>query len=73
MTKQKLIEKIQKINDQSILDDIQRLIQLELDEEIFVTSEAQKSAIEEARTEVKNGKTVSAKKADKEIDEWLNE
>ncbi|MCA1753014.1 MAG: hypothetical protein LC670_14725 [Flavobacteriales bacterium] len=73
MTKQKLIETIRKINDQSILDDIQRLIQLELDDEIFVTGPAQKSAIEQARTEVKNGQTVSANKADKEIDEWLNE
>jgi hypothetical protein len=73
MTKQKLIETIQKITDQSILDDIERLIQLESDEDIFVTSAAQKNAIEQSRTQVENGSIHDAHKADKEIDEWLNE
>lgn len=73
MTKQKLLDTIKNITDQSILDDIQRLIELELDDTVFVTSTAQKSGIEQARSEVKKGKTIDTHTADKEIDEWLNE
>lgn len=73
MTKEKLIDTIREISDQAILNDIQRLLEIELDEENFETSSAQKKKIQIARNEVANDNVIDKQTADKRIDEWLNE
>lgn len=73
MTKEKLIDTIREISDQAILDDIHRLLEIELNEENFETSSAQKKKIQIARNEVANDNVIDKQTADKRIDEWLNE
>jgi predicted transcriptional regulator len=72
--KEKLIDKIQHIDDENILAEVNRLLGIESESEsndIFVFSEAEKIKIEEARLQIKNGEFLTHEEANKEIDEWL--
>lgn len=71
--RQKLIDEIGKISDQSVIDDIYRLLAVNFDDQIYITSEEQKYAVQEGRTQIKNGLGLSEKEADEEIDQWLGE
>lgn len=70
--KQKLIEKISKTNDESLLEDIYGLI--EIDEQVgtfYHLSDRQLVKIEKAQQEIKEGHFFTNEEVDKEIDEWL--
>lgn len=71
--RQKLIDEIGKISDQSVIDDIYRLLAVNFDDQIYITSEEQKYAVQEGRTQIKNGLGLSEKEANDEIDQWLAE
>jgi hypothetical protein len=71
VSKDKIISKIKKIENQDILDEVNRLLDIAFDEEIYITSEKQKEKIKIAQNQVENGETISSEEADKEIDEWL--
>ena len=73
MTKEKLIKTIKSIEDQSILDDINRLLEIEMGDELFQTSTAQQERIQKAKNQIQNGEVVHSTEADKDIDEWLGE
>jgi len=73
VTKEKLIKTIKGIEDQSILDDINRLLEIEMGDELFHTSTAQQERIQKAKHQIQNGEVVHSTKADKDIDEWLGE
>lgn len=66
-----LINKITQIKETSIIKEIQRVIDFELEEGIFKLTSAQKKRIDDARQEVKQKKYLTASSANKEIDEWL--
>jgi hypothetical protein len=68
--KTKLIDKINSISDKNILDEINRL--LEIDGTIYETSIEQKNEIKLAQQCLKNNKGISSHKADDEIEEWLS-
>lgn len=72
--RKRLIEKIQKTEDERILEEAFRLLELETTEdiEIYRLNDDQKKAISEARQQVKNGQFLTEGQANKEIDEWLN-
>lgn len=72
--RKRLIEKIQKTQDNRLLEEAFRLLDLETTEdiEIYRLTEEQKKAIGEAREQVKNGQFLTEEQANKEIDEWLN-
>lgn len=72
--RKRLIEKIQKTQDERILEEAFRLLELETTEdiEIYRLNDEQKKAISEARQQVKNGQFLTEEEANKEIDEWLN-
>ena len=72
MNKEQLIDAIREIQDQSILDDLSRLIEIKNDEAVFITSDHQKVALDKAREDVRVGRVLDSKKADKEINEWLD-
>ncbi len=72
MNKEQLIDAIREIQDQSILDDLSRLIEIKNDEVVFITSDHQKVALDKAREDVRAGRVLDSKKADKEINEWLD-
>ncbi|MCB0733274.1 MAG: hypothetical protein KDC76_01755 [Bacteroidetes bacterium] len=73
MTKENLIEIIQGIKDQSILNDIQRLLKIRLSEEVFITSSEQQDRIYQAREDIAKRDVIDSSVADKDIDSWLNE
>ena len=70
--KQRLIEKISKTDDESLLEDIYSLI--EVDEQVgtlYHLSDSQLVKIENAQQEIKEGNFFTNEEVDKEIDEWL--
>ena len=67
----RLINKIKTIKDKNVLDEIYRLLEIDFDDEVYITSQEQKEAITQARDQIKNSQTISSKEADKDIDEWL--
>jgi predicted transcriptional regulator len=71
----RLIEKIQKTQDDRILEEAFRLLELETTEdiEIYKLNDDQKKAISEARQQIKNGQFLTEEQANKEIDEWLKD
>lgn len=72
-TKEKIIEKIQKIDNETILEDLLEMIELELDlvGDFVKLNEEQKSAIDEGLKDIEEGKTFSNEEARKMIDEWM--
>ncbi len=71
--KEKLIEKIKKIEDESILEDLLEVIDLELELEgdIIQLNNEQKTAIEEGLKDIEEGRSFSNEEARKMIDEWM--
>lgn len=72
--KEMLIDQIKQSENEALLEDISRLIELQEDSKIVSTLTAnQLSHIEEAEKQVRNGQLLTAEEADKDIDQWLNQ
>lgn len=71
--RQKLIDEIGKISDQSVIDDIYGLLAVNFDDQIYVTSEEQQYAVREGRKQIREGSGLSEETANDEIDQWLSE
>jgi hypothetical protein len=70
--RKRLIEQIQKTENDQLLEEVYRLLDMEVEEtEVYVLSNAQKDAIEESRQEIRQGKYLTDDQSNKEIDEWL--
>lgn len=71
--KERLIKEIQNIENEDILKEVYRLLDLESeDEESYKLSQEQVSIVNEAREQVKNGQFLTHKEAQKKINQWLN-
>ena len=68
-----LIQKITELEEIRIIEDLNRLIDFEMSEEVYQLSNEQEHRISEARAEYKAGKTLSNVQVEKEIDQWLQE
>lgn len=68
-----LINTITKLNDVSLIEGIQRLIDFESDKREFKLTPEQQARISEAKEEYRLGKTLSDTETDHEILEWLKE
>jgi CO dehydrogenase/acetyl-CoA synthase beta subunit len=71
--KEKLINKISEIDDAAILEEVSNFFELQEPETIYRMNDKQKSAVEEAKEQIKNKQTIGNEQADKEADEWLKE
>ena len=69
--KSKLIDKIRAIDDQDILNEVNRLLEIDVDETVYETSKEQKEEIELAQLQLKSNQGITAEQADLDIDEWL--
>ena len=70
--RKKVIEKIGKIENEDLLNEVNRLIDLETsDEEIYSLNTEEKAAILEAQNQIRDGDFLTDEEAKKEIDEWL--
>lgn len=70
--KHQVIDKVNKVNDDSLLIDLMRLIDNSDDNEIHRLSDAHKIAVQTAINQIDSGDFLTNYQADKEIDEWLN-
>lgn len=70
--RKRLIDKIQKTENQPLLEEAYRLLQLEsVDLEVYKLNEEQHNLVNESRQQIKSGKYLSDNQANDEIDEWL--
>jgi hypothetical protein len=70
--KRRVIDKVNKVSDESLLLDLIRLLDDGDDNEIYRLSQKHKNAIQTAINQIENGEFLTNDQADKEIDEWLN-
>jgi hypothetical protein len=71
--RRKLIEKIQKTENEVLLEEVYRLLELETEDiELYKLTDEQRKAISEGRLQIKNGKFLTDDQANNEIDEWLS-
>jgi len=67
-----LIKKIRQTNDNMLLEEATRLLDIEInDADVYTLSESEKADVEEARQQIKNGDSFTHKKANQHITEWL--
>ena len=68
-----LIEKIQLTDDNKLLEEASRLLEIEIEEsEVYILNDKQKEAIEEGRKNIIKGEYLTDEESNKEIDEWLS-
>ena len=71
--REKLIGKIQLTNDESILEEVYRVLELETTlSETYVLSPLEKKEIELGRKDIREGRFLTNEEVNKEIEEWLN-
>lgn len=71
--KKLLIDKIQNIENEKLLQEAFRLLELENEDiELYKLNDNQNKAIEEARQQIKNGQFLTEEQANKEVEEWLS-
>jgi hypothetical protein len=66
-----LINRITRVHDAHIINEIKRLLDFELEEGTFKLSATQRKRITVAKDEIRQKKTITERVANKEIDEWL--
>ena len=70
--RKRLIDKIQKTDNENLLEEAFRLLELETqDIEVYKLSDEQRKAVNEGRKQIKNGEFLTDEQANNEIDEWL--
>lgn len=70
--KKKLIAKINSTEDTVILENLIRWIDLQEDEDVYILSEEQNAAIEEAREQYRSGHFSTHEEVQRDIKKWLN-
>lgn len=71
--RKRLIDKVQKTQDERVLEEAYRLLELETEDiDIYKLDDGQKKAIGQARQQIKDGQFLTNDQANREIDEWLN-
>lgn len=71
--KKQLIDKINSTQNDLLLAEVYRLLDMEItDEELYKLNEEQLSEVAEAREQFKNGEYYTDEEVTKEIDKWLN-
>ncbi|MDP3914400.1 MAG: hypothetical protein Q8R96_11775 [Bacteroidota bacterium] len=69
----KVIRKINQVDDEEILNEIYRLLEDSIeDDDIFQLTENHVMAIEEAKKQIDQGESMTNEQANLEIGEWLN-
>ncbi len=67
-----LIEKIRQTDDNVLLEEATRLLDIEIDDaDVYVLSASEKADIDEARQQIKNKESFTHEEANQLINEWL--
>ena len=67
-----LIDRIRKIDDKNVLDEVKRLLNLNFDDTFYQLNEDQEAEICQAMEELSRGEGISSDLVEKDFDEWLN-
>ena len=67
------IERMSKLNDINIIEQINNLLDFESESGIYTLTDKQIVRVEEAKDEYKKSSIISEKVANQEIEKWLNE
>ena len=68
-----LIEKIQLTDDDKLLEEASRLLEVDIEEsDVYILNDKQKEAIDEGRKQIINGEYLTDEESNNEIDEWLS-
>ena len=68
-----LIEKIQVTDDDKLLEEAYRLLEVDAAEsDVYILNDKQKEAINESREQIRQGQYLNDEESNSEIDEWLN-
>lgn len=71
--KEKLISKIQNIENEDILNEVYRLLEIESDDlESYSLSDEQISVVNEAKEQINKGQFLTHEEAQLKINQWLN-
>ena len=71
--RRRLIDKIQKTENEDLLAEAYRLLELETEDiELYKLNDDQRKAISEARQQINSGQFLTDDQSSKEIDEWLS-
>jgi hypothetical protein len=71
--RRRLIDKIQKTENEDLLAEAYRLLELETEDiEVYKLNDDQRKAISEARQQINSGQFLTDDQSNKEIDEWLS-
>lgn len=68
-----LIEKIKHIQDPKVIEELNRLLDINVDVPVYKLTDRQKNEIDQARDEINRGEGIPSEQIDKEFDEWLKE
>ncbi|WKW46388.1 hypothetical protein P3875_11525 [Myroides sp. JBRI-B21084] len=68
-----IINRITELKEIRVIKEIKKLLDFELEENLYELSSEQKNRVAEARKEYKKGDYITNEEADKEIDQWLKE
>ncbi|MEI6880276.1 MAG: hypothetical protein WCK82_02880 [Bacteroidota bacterium] len=70
--KEKLINSINKTDNEELLHEVYRLLEIENEDiEVYKLSDEQRMAISISQQQIKNGEFITNQEADNEIEEWL--
>lgn len=69
--KKNIISKITETEDLNLLEDVVKVLGMQTESQVFKLNEKQKAAIEAGRQDIKNGKFLTNKEVEKDLDEWL--
>ena len=70
--KKSILERVNQIDDDLILEEVYRILQMPFDEkEIFVFNQQQKDSLDRVEQEIDNGRYVTNEQSEKDLDEWL--
>ena len=67
------IERMSKLNDINIIEQINNLLDFESESRIYTLTDKQIVRVEEAKDEYKNSSIINENVANQEIEKWLNE
>ena len=71
--RKRLIDKIQKTDNESLLEEAYRLLELETENiDVYKLTDDQRKAVNEGKQQIKDGKFLTDEQANKEIDGWLS-
>lgn len=68
-----LINRISQLKEKRIIEEIQKLLDFELNENEYILTESQRDRIAEAQAEYKSSAYFTEDKANQDIEEWLGE